>query len=61
MENNSLIQEIESLKMQVQVLEKVAQKLEAERDAHMEVIKQLFLHLLEKTPCTQKLNASHEG
>lgn len=59
-----LIQEIEALKLQVKVIEQVCQKLEAERDAHMEVIKQCFNRLLENnSTCmtTQKSNASHEG
>lgn len=43
-----LIQEIEALKLQVKVIEQVCHKLEAERDAHMEVIKQCFNRLIEK-------------
>jgi hypothetical protein len=42
-----LDEQIESLMRRVQSLELTCIKLEAERDAHMEVIKQLFSSLLE--------------
>ena len=40
MEN--LIKEIELLKLEIQNLQMTCLKLEAERDAHMEVIRQIF-------------------
>jgi len=50
---DNLVQKIEQLTEQVKTLEGLCIRLEAERDAHMEVVKQLFQYLIDKD--------THEG
>ena len=45
---DNLVQKIEQLTEQVKTLEGLCIRLEAERDAHMEVVKQLFQYLIDK-------------
>ena len=47
-ETTHILKKIEQLTEQVKTLEGLCVRLEAERDAHMEVVKQVFQYLIEK-------------